>query len=108
MNLLNVKTEKISEMKEKKFSDLSCWGKFEYICELPDDWIRRLTILPCSPNRYDKYYTIVWPYFGILTTEMIVMREFPVHWGFWYYLPFAVGWSILFYYIQGTIDPEAE
>lgn len=37
------------------------WG-----IEVPFDWIRKLTILPCEAGNYDKYYTIAWPYFGIM------------------------------------------
>jgi len=87
---------------------MGCMGKFMYIIDFPFDWIRRLTILPCKPDEYDKYYTIVWPYFGILATEMIVMKSWPTHWGYIYYLPIAIGWSVLFYCIKGTSDYELE
>jgi len=45
-----------------------------YITDFPFDWIRRLTILPCQPTEYDKYYTIIWPYFGILVAQMIITK----------------------------------
>lgn len=75
-----------------------------FITDFPFDWIRRLTILPCQPTEYDKYYTIAWPYCGIMVCQMIVTKSWPIHWGFWCYLPVAVAWSIMFYFIQGTKD----
>lgn len=51
-------------------------------------------------------YTIIWPYFGILAAEMIITKSLPTTWTFWFYLPAAVLWSILFYCIKGTVDPE--
>ena len=51
-------------------------------------------------------YTIIWPYLGILVAEMIITKSLPPHWAFWFYLPAAVLWSILFYCIKGTVDPE--
>jgi len=51
-------------------------------------------------------YTIIWPYLGILVAEMIITKSLPTTWVFWFYLPAAVLWSILFYCIKGTVDPE--
>ena len=73
-SLLNIKTTLVKEAKSVTFSEKSCWEKFTHILSLPDDWIRRLTILPCQATEYDKWYTIVWPYFGIQVTQMIVMK----------------------------------
>lgn len=73
-SLLNIKTTLVKEAKSVTFSDKSCCEKFTHILSLPDDWIRRLTILPCQATEYDKWYTIVWPYFGIQVTQMIVMK----------------------------------
>lgn len=39
---------------------------------------------------------------------MIITKSWPIHWGFWCYLPVAILWSVLFYCIQGTVDYEAE
>lgn len=39
---------------------------------------------------------------------MIVTKQWPTHWGFYCYLPIAIGWSVLFYCIKGTRDIEKE
>jgi hypothetical protein len=116
---INVKKRVIKEplflklkMKEKREErnkpKQTCYDKTMQIIDFPFVWIRRLTILPCEPHSYDKYYTIVWPYFGILATEMIVMKSWPTSIHFFFYLPIAVLWSVLFYCKQGTVDYEKE
>jgi len=108
MPFLKLKNKENREQKSKAFKDLSCYAKTMFIIDFPFDWIRRLTILPCQPSEYDKYYTIAWPYLGILATEMIVMKSWPTSYLFWVYLPVAIGWSVLFYCIQGTVNYEPE
>lgn len=67
-----------------------------------------MTILPCEAANYDKYYVIVWPYFGILATEMIMTKALPTQACFFYYLPAAVLWSVAFHFIKGTDKVESE
>jgi Ca2+/Na+ antiporter len=73
---------------------------------VPFDWIRKLTIPPCEAAHYDKYFTIIWPYFGIMVAQLIITKSWPTSYGFYLYLPVAVAWSVLFYCIKGSIDPK--
>lgn len=79
-----------------------------HLIELPFEWIRKLTIPPCEGEHYDKWLVIVWPWFGILTCMMIITKSLPNSW-YWaiYAVPSAI-WSLMFYKIKGTIDPEDE
>ena len=106
MNLLTEKRKVERERKAKEFSAKACWEKVSHIIEFPFDWIRKLTILPCEAQHYDKIFVIIWPYFGILVAEIIVTKKWPTTWKYWVYLAVAICWSILFYCIKGTVDPD--
>lgn len=71
--------------------------KLSVIIDFPFVWIRKLIIPPCDDEEYDNYLTMAWPYFGVLAVEMIIKKEFPDSAGWFYYLGFAVLWSIMFW-----------
>lgn len=74
LNFLQLK--KIEKEKKRK-AENSCMDWFNFIIELPFDWIRKLTIPPCEAAHYDKWFVIVWPYFGILVAELIATKQWP-------------------------------
>lgn len=94
--------EEKASAEAKSFAELGAWEKFCFVTDWPFVLVRKLTILPCQPGEYDKHLTIAWPYAGIMATQMICTKSWPLHWGYACYLPVAVGWSVLFYCIKGT------
>jgi Ca2+/Na+ antiporter len=91
--------EEKARAEAKSFAELGAWEKFCFVTDWPFVLVRKLTILPCQPSEYDKYLTIAWPYAGIMATQMICTKSWPLHWGYACYLPVAIGWSVLFYCI---------
>lgn len=52
--------------KEAREESESVIGKVIDFIDIPFNFIRRYTILPCDEEEYNHHYAIWWPFFGIL------------------------------------------
>jgi Ca2+/Na+ antiporter len=90
----------------KKGTCMKIVSTIEKVVEFPFDWIRKLTIPPCEVQHYDKVLVIIWPFFGILTTMMIITKSWPSSPMWALYLVPSSLWALMFYCIKGTVDPK--
>jgi len=65
-NLLDAKRAISEEKENKPFEEKDLLEKIEYCLLYPFQIARKLTILPCEEEHYDKYQTYIWPFTGVL------------------------------------------
>ena len=41
------------------------FGHFVEFIDIPLHWMRKLTIPPCDEEKYNHFYTVIWPFFGL-------------------------------------------
>ena len=68
------KFQKRKELKEISKENMNYYDKILEILGIPFDYLRKLTMLPCEADNYNKYYTYVWPFFGIPFTFWAVSK----------------------------------
>ena len=95
--LMMIKMQIRKEKEETSFTDLSILEKIEFILDFPLVWLRKLTILPCESDKYDKRLTYVWPVFGTLILLYGVLKTPSM---LWVYIgvPFGII-SFIFLYV---------
>jgi len=65
------------------------------VIEFPFEWLRKLTIPPCEPDKYDNLLVIVWPFFGMPVAMFMILKTMPTTAWLFYLIP-ACMWSFCF------------
>jgi Ca2+/Na+ antiporter len=47
---------------------MSYFDRLLFLIESPLDWLRRITLPPCEPEKYEKILIITWPFPGLIFT----------------------------------------
>lgn len=66
--------------KETEFSELSAMDKVFYIINFPFDYMRKFTLPPCEPEKYEKIWAVIFPIPGIAFMIWIVCFPIPPIW----------------------------
>ena len=93
-NLLAEKKKARIEHKEHP-EKANCFVRILDILDLPFNYIRRYTILPCDEEEYEHHYSIYWPFLGILFLLIMIVKEPSVWWLLW--IPISGVW---YYYLS--------
>jgi sodium/potassium/calcium exchanger 6 len=80
--------QKKSDEKEQSFSGKTAFEKFNFIIDLPFDYARKITLPPCEPEKYSKFWATVFPGPGTLFMIFAAMLD-PKPW--WLYISIPVG-----------------
>jgi len=81
--------------------------KINKIIEFPFEWIRKVTIPPCTEEEYDNYLVVLWPFFGIPAAMFMILKTAPTGWWMFYLIP-AFIWAVCFAFKDGCEKKEAK
>jgi len=74
-------------------------NKIIEIVDFPFKWIRKVTIPPCEKEDYDNILVVIWPFFGLLVSGMIITSSIPNNWYWLGLVPLALIWSCCYYFL---------